>query len=100
MSNPIVNLIKSMGHTPSELAREAGIGKDYMHQITTLKRPPSEKVRQVFNKYGIIIPEIKKVEHKSRAKAQQLTSTIRGISSGLASTFPDSSMVERAAVNR
>ena len=104
MSNPIVELIKSKGLKPSQLAREAGIGKDYMYQITSLKRPPSEKVRQVFEKYGIIIPVVrKKVEQISRAKTEkveQIIPSIIDITTNLASTFPDSSMVERAAVNR
>jgi hypothetical protein len=88
----LTQTLKSMGLSIVSLANEAGMSKQQMNTILKKKRPATNIALRVFNKYGILSV----VNPKVNQKVNQLKSE----SSSLASILPDSSMVERAAVNR
>ena len=99
-----------------QLARELGISQSYLSQIKAGKRPPSKKVISKLN--GKMISILRQNDKQNpfdtppstRYNQSQLPSCVavaRGTLDPLAQVrilarqpFPDSSMVERAAVNR
>ena len=46
-------LLATGGHTLNDVAKEANVCQPYIHQIITNKRACSEKVMNVFIKFGV-----------------------------------------------